>query len=122
MSTQLVDRIRSELAAEPDIDEIRMFGGYCYTWRGNMLVGAMKNGDLLVRVGADGVTEALERPGAARMSMGGRTMNGFVVVAASELGGAALSGWIETARAVVTPLPTREKRPAKAKAQARPVR
>lgn len=102
------------LAGEPDIDEIRMFGGYCYTWRGHMLVGVVKGGDLLVRVGADGIKDALKRPGAARMTMGGRTMNGFVVVAAEDLGDDALADWIETARMVVLPFPPREKKAPKA--------
>ena len=86
-----------------------MFGGICFTLNGNMLVGSMKDNALLVRVGPEGMQAALRRPGAVRMDMGGRTMNGFVVVDATEIDDDALRDWIATATAVVGPMPPKEK-------------
>ena len=33
----LADRMRAALAGRPDIDEKKMFGGYCWMLNGNML-------------------------------------------------------------------------------------
>ncbi|UYO01335.1 MAG: TfoX/Sxy family protein [Devosia sp.] len=103
---ELADRIRALLPGRANIAEKKMFGGIAFMQDGNMLVCPTKAGELIVRVGKDGMAEALEKPGAELMDMGGRTMSGFVV-----LGGDAiedddvLAGWIETARAFVMTLP-----------------
>ena len=44
MTDDLPDRIRSEIGDDPNVGEIRMFGGICFTLSGNMLVGTMKGG------------------------------------------------------------------------------
>ena len=51
MTNELADRIRGVLSDDPNVAEIRMFGGICFTLNGNMLVGTMKDGNLLARVG-----------------------------------------------------------------------
>lgn len=111
----LPDRVRSIIGDDPNIGEIRMFGGICFMLNGNMLVGTMKNDTLLVRVGAEGMDAALARPAAARMDMAGRTMSGFVVVDGAALDDAALRGWIATATTVVGPMPPKEKSERKAR-------
>lgn len=115
MTAPLVDRIRNALAGKPGIAEIKMFGGTCFTLNGNMLVGTMKDGGLLARVGETGETEALARPGAARMNFSGREMKGFVIVASDVLDDEALTQWIAMASAYVEPMPHKVKKPAPAR-------
>jgi hypothetical protein len=110
VSQELEDRVRGILADHPDIAEIRMFGGLCFTLGGNMLVGTMKSGDLLVRVGEAQRAEALQRPGAGPMRFTGREMSGFVNVDGGTLDDeAALRDWISVATAYVGALPPKQK-------------
>jgi TfoX/Sxy family transcriptional regulator of competence genes len=77
----LANRIREQLAGEQPIDEKAMFGGLAFLLGGNMAVGIMSTGDLMVRVGPDGAEEALAKPHARPFEMHGRQMNGWVRVA-----------------------------------------
>jgi hypothetical protein len=79
-SEELADRIRLLIGHRPGISEKRMFGGVCFMLDGNMLVGPLKDGSLLARVGKDNYAEALARPGAGPMTFTGRAMSGFVEV------------------------------------------
>ncbi len=103
---ELADRIRQMLPQRAAIVEKKMFGGIAFMQDGNMLVCPTKEGALIVRVGKEGMAEALSRPGAEIMDMNGRSMSGFVV-----LGGDAiedddlLEGWLDMARAFVATLP-----------------
>ena len=105
MANDLADRIRAELGDDPNSGEIRMFGGICFTLNGNMLVGTMKDGSLMARVGEDREPEALARPGASRMNFTGREMKGFVIVSAGNLDDDKLRGWIALASTYVGALP-----------------
>jgi hypothetical protein len=58
---------------------MRMFGGLAFLVDGNMAVGVLGS-DLMVRVGPDGDTAALSRPGARPFAMTGRPMAGWVLV------------------------------------------
>lgn len=107
-SDELSDRIRGLLGARTGITEQKMFGGRCFMLDGNMLVGPMKDGSLLVRVGKDGYERALALPGARPMSMGARTMSGFVEVTGDVLeDDDVLLDWIELARSFVETLPAK---------------
>ena len=107
-SEELSDRIRGLLGARPGITEQKMFGGRCFMLDGNMLVGPMKDGSLLVRVGKDGYERALALPGARPMSMGARTMSGFVEVPGDVLeDDEVLLDWIELARSFVETFPAK---------------
>jgi TfoX/Sxy family transcriptional regulator of competence genes len=75
------DRIREELADVDGITEKTMFGGLAFLLHGNMAVGIMSTGDLMVRVGAEGTDEALARPNTRLFEMRGRSMTGWVIVA-----------------------------------------
>ncbi len=112
MDSTLAERIRTELAGLSDTGEIRMFGGICFMLNGNMVAGTMKDGALLVRVGADGLAVALARPGATRMDMGGRQMKGYVLVSPDHLDDAALREWLAVAKRHVDTLPPKPKKPA----------
>jgi len=80
-SEELADRIRALIGHRPGVTEKKMFGGSGFMLDGNMVVGAMKSGALMMRVGPDRQEKALALPGAEPMIHGGRTMNGFVLVA-----------------------------------------
>lgn len=104
---ELSDRVRS-LTPHMVLVEKRMFGGSCFMLAGNMLVCPMKDGSLLVRAGKDRMDEALSRPGAAPMTMGSKTMNGFVFVSGDAVeDDDALLDWINFARVFVDTLPAK---------------
>lgn len=71
---ELADRIRSLLSADLDLEEKRMFGTRAFLVDGRILVGARKDGVLLVRVSQETGPLLVSRPGAAWATMGGRTM------------------------------------------------
>jgi TfoX/Sxy family transcriptional regulator of competence genes len=91
----LADRIRQRLEPVPGVTERKMFGGLAFMVAGNMALGPVGE-HLLVRVGPEGYEAALARPEAAEMSFTGRTMRGFVQVAAADLtDDALLDEWVE---------------------------
>ncbi len=79
----LIERLREFLADEPAMREVSMFGGRSFMVNEKMIVSALKDGGLLVRVAADRHDELLGRPGAAQAEMG----------ASRDMG----PGWIEVA-------------------------
>ena len=79
-SDELAERIREIIGHRPGVSEKKMFGGFGFMLNGNMVVGAMKSGALLMRVGPDRHEEAKRRPDAAPMIQGGKEMAGFVEV------------------------------------------
>lgn len=104
-SEELAKRIR-DLLPDPAIREQKMFGGIAFMLAGNMLVGPMKDGSLLVRVGKEGMDKALALPGASIMTMGSKTMTGFVVVSGDAIEeDFALGEWIDRAHTFVKTLP-----------------
>jgi TfoX/Sxy family transcriptional regulator of competence genes len=74
------NRIREQLADVDGITEKAMFGGLGFLLHGNMAVGIMSTGDLMVRVGAEGTDDALAKPHTRLFEMRGRTMSGWVIV------------------------------------------
>ena len=98
----LIERIRALLADESEVREVSMFGGVSVMVNENMIVSAMKDGDLLVRVDADRHNELLNKPGASQAAMGpGRDMGpGWIKVeAAAVRGQEQLSAWVDDAMA-----------------------
>lgn len=105
-SEDLSDRIRALLPPLLPTSEQKMFGGRCFMLGGNMLVCPMKDGSLLVRVGKDAMAESLALPGAGPMTMGTKTMGGFVEVSGDVLeDDDVLLDWIGRARRFVDTLP-----------------
>ncbi|HZE40036.1 MAG TPA: TfoX/Sxy family protein [Stackebrandtia sp.] len=96
----LADRIAELVDAEPR----KMFGGIGFMERGNMAVGVIKD-DLLVRVGNDGMDDALARPGTRPFQMGGRVSKGWVLVDGETLDDEVLDGWIDIGRKTAAALP-----------------
>lgn len=111
----LSDRIREVIGDDPNIGEIKMFGGLCFMLNGNMLVCSSRKGGLLVRTGEAGMAEALKKPGAAKMVMSGREMNAYVWVEPEVLDDKALREWIAVATNFVGTLPMKEKKAKKSK-------
>lgn len=62
--TPLVDRVRAELASEPSLREVQMFGGLSFIVNEKMVV-AVRNSDLLVRVDPQRHDALVARPDAA---------------------------------------------------------
>jgi TfoX/Sxy family transcriptional regulator of competence genes len=105
-ANELAARIREQIGLLPGITEKKMFGGVAFMLDGNMLVGPLKDGGLLARVGKDAYRDALARPGASPMTFTGREMAGFVEVRGEGIETDEMLGeWIERARRFVITLP-----------------
>lgn len=97
--SRLVERLRSLLADERTTREISMFGGRSFMVNEKMLVSALGNGDLLVRVSRERDGGLMELPEASRLKMGGRAMGpGWISVSADSItSDERLSYWIDVA-------------------------
>jgi len=76
----LANRIRVHLSGLPGLEEKKMFGGVGFLIQGNMACGVHGN-DLIVRVGAENYTAALQQPFTHPFDMTGRPMAGWITVA-----------------------------------------
>jgi TfoX N-terminal domain. len=74
----MAELLRLDLAQVAGITERRMFGGLMFFRDGHMLIGVSGRGGGLARVGPAQIDAALALDGVSRMTMGGRTMKGFV--------------------------------------------
>lgn len=105
-SEALADRIRDHFAPIPGLSERKMFGGNAFMLDGNMVVAVMSDGALLARVGKDGYDVALTRPGCTPMTMGAKTMSGFVAVDGDVIeDDHALATWLNECLAFASSLP-----------------
>jgi hypothetical protein len=95
---ELVHRLRELLVEENAITEKKMFGGLAFLLHGNMCVSASRTGGLLVRIDPADTEAALARPHVGLMQMGGRTMDGWIIVAPEGLKTKReLSAWVKRA-------------------------
>jgi TfoX/Sxy family transcriptional regulator of competence genes len=105
----LANRLRELLGDEDAITEKKMFGGLAFLVHGNMCVSASRNGGLLARINPADTAAALDRPHAARMQMGGRTMDGWITVAPAGLRTKReLAAWVKRSLAFVQTLPPKD--------------
>lgn len=106
---ELVTRFRKALGDLDGVREQRMMGGLCFMLNGNMIGGCDQTKEgarrFMFRVGKENAEEALARPGAEQMEMGGRVMRGFVFVDESDCGAKALKDWTKLALRFVATLP-----------------
>ncbi len=102
---KLADRIRSLLGDRCD-DEKKVFGGLAFMIGGNMAVAASGQGGLIVRVDpADGPELAATTP-AELMEMRGKTMAGWLRVAAEDVAvDDPLAPWVERGATYAASLP-----------------
>jgi hypothetical protein len=107
---ELVNRLREQLAGESGVSERAMFGGVAFMVDGNMCVGAMKGGDLMVRLSGEAGEAALREPHTRPMDMTGRPMAGWIIV---EPAGFAtdpdLAGWVRRGVEHVRTLPPKQR-------------
>lgn len=76
----LATRIREQLRYFPEtFTEKKMFGGICFLYHGKMTVGIVKE-DLMVRVVAEKIDEALSKAFVRPMDFTKRPMKAFVYV------------------------------------------
>jgi TfoX/Sxy family transcriptional regulator of competence genes len=102
----LANRLRELLADEDAVTEKKMFGGLAFLLHGHMCVSASRTGGLLVRIDPADTEAALERPHAARMEMGRRTLDGWISVAPDGVRTKPdLATWVERGVAYVKTLP-----------------
>ena len=82
----------------PELEEKKMFGGFCMMVRGNLCCGVIRT-ELLVRVHESQVASLLEREGARSFDkMSGRPMKGWVLVSQDALAeDAELLSWLAPA-------------------------
>jgi TfoX/Sxy family transcriptional regulator of competence genes len=104
----LANRIREQLGGEDTITEKKMFGGLAFLLAGNMAVAASHTGGLLVRVDPEENEAALAEPHAELMRMGGRTMEGWIMVAPEGVeSDAALTAWVKRGVTYARSLPSK---------------
>jgi hypothetical protein len=88
-----------------------MIGGLCLLVNGNVIGGVdrAKSGRdrFMFRVARDNEAEALQRPGASIVDMGGRRLGGLVFVDADECDDEAFKQWIVMAVGFVGRLPSK---------------
>ena len=90
----LAERIRGLLPAEP-VREKAMFGGLAFLVGGHMAVTASGKGGLMVRCDPADTDRLLEHPGASRMEMRGKEMDGWLRVTAEAVADdEALAEWV----------------------------
>ena len=107
----LAERVRGLIGPRPDVTEIKMFGGLCFTTNGNMFAGIMRD-ELLARVGPEASDEALSRPGTRLAEMGSRPMKGYLHVGSPAIDtDAGLQAWVDQTYAFAASLPARAKKP-----------
>ena len=99
-ATELADRVRALLMAEPGLEEKRMFGTRAFLLNGRILVGTRKEGVLLVRVTDERGTALLTEPGVEIAVMGAKAMGpSWLDVAPTAIADdEALMSWIDVAR------------------------
>jgi TfoX N-terminal domain len=104
---QAADGIRALLTGQP-FTEKKMMGGVVFMVNGNMCVTASGRGGILVRVGPAAQARALKEPHAKAVSMGGRSMGGFVrVMPEGYRTAAALRKWVKRGLDFVATLPAK---------------
>lgn len=106
---EAVASLRAALRDVRALSEKRMMGGICFLMNGHMICGVDRGpsglGRFMFRVGKAREAEALARPGASPVAMGGRRMGGFLFVEAEAAGSEVLSEWVALARSYVETLP-----------------
>ena len=114
--THAADGIRVLLSDRRDVAERKMMGGIVFMVNGNMCVTASGRGGILVRVGPDLQARALKEAHVKAVSMGGRSMTGFVrVMPEGYRTAAALRKWVKRALNFVESLPAKAAKKKKSK-------
>lgn len=101
----LAERLREQLAMQPDVSERRMFGGLAFLLGGRLTLAASGRGGLMARVDPADADELLAGPHVAPMIMRGREMAGWLRVDTEAVSGdAALHEWVQRCTAYLRAL------------------
>ena len=102
---ELAERIRGLLPDLP-VTERKMFGGLAFLVGGHMAVAASGKGGLMLRCDPADSERLLAEPGASRMEMRGREMDGWLRVTSDAVAAdAVLQRWIEVGTSYAASLP-----------------
>ncbi|WP_165390220.1 TfoX/Sxy family protein [Thalassococcus sp. S3] len=103
-----VARVRATLEHRSDVKTMKMMGGLIFMVAGHMCCG-VRDGYLMVRLGADAAGKALKKPFVVPMQFkSGRQPKGFIRVAPEGYeSDADLAAWVAQAEAFVATLPAR---------------
>ena len=105
------ERVHKLLSGRRGVVAKKMMGGLCFMVKGGMCCSVSGRGGLLVRVGAQAHERMLGEPHVQPVEMRGRTMTGFVRVAAEGYRtDAALKKWIERGLEAVAARPAKSSR------------
>jgi TfoX/Sxy family transcriptional regulator of competence genes len=101
----LTERIRSVLPRKQGFTERKMFGGIAFMLHGNMCCGIVED-SLMIRLGKEGVEEALKQPHTHPMDFTGKVMKSMLYVSmeGTELD-ADLESWVQAAMKYAATLP-----------------
>ena len=92
---RLLERLRRLVTGRAGVEEKQMVGGRSFSVHGRLCCGVNRAG-LLVRVGQSAFESALAEPNVTPMVLGGRTLGGYVVVAAAGVAtDEELAAWVE---------------------------
>jgi len=104
----LADRLRGALQDVDEVTEKKMFGGLAFLVGGNMAVAASGQGGLMLRCDPGQSDELVTRPGAQRMVMRGREMDGWLRVDdAAVSADDALARWVAVGVGYASSLPAK---------------
>jgi len=102
---KLAGRVRAALARRKAVAEIKMFGGLCFTLRGNMCCGVL-GADLVAKFDKEEHERMLKEPGVRPFDFAKRPMRGIVYVSAAAVKTpAALKKWVDRCVAHAGTLP-----------------
>lgn len=102
----LAGRIREVMQDEPGLSERRMFGGLAFLVDGHMAASASSQSGMLLRVDPADTASLVALPHVSRFEMGGRAMDGWLLVDTEALADrAALRDWVGRGVAYVRSLP-----------------
>jgi TfoX/Sxy family transcriptional regulator of competence genes len=102
---ELAERIRGLLPDLP-VTEKKMFGGLAFLVGGHMSVSASGKGGLMLRCDPDDSERLLAEPGASRMEMRGREMDGWLRVTSEAVADdAVLQRWVDIGTSYAASLP-----------------
>jgi len=104
---ELAERIRGLLPGVP-VTEKKMFGGLAFLVGGNMAVAASGKGGIMLRCDPADSEKLVAEPGASRMEMRGKEMDGWVRVTGDAVADdAALSRWVGVGSSYAASLPAK---------------
>ena len=108
----LAERIRELLLDEPDVIEMKMFGGLAFLIGGHMAIAASGEGGALVRVDPATSDALVARTGARVAVMQGRPMDGWLRVDSDNLRTKRqLATWVGRGAGYARSLPPKQPKP-----------